>query len=78
MGNVCQRTYAKEAEWKNWNWRSTGDVLENKAISEASESDPQLTGEQQAGMLLMNQDQRLRTLVVLLAFSHVHPDNNAN
>nr|GFC65091.1 pectate lyase 1-like [Tanacetum cinerariifolium] len=67
---VFQRTYAKEAEWKNWNWRSTGDVLENRAISEASESDSQLTGEQQAGMLLMNEDQRLRTLVVLLAFSH--------
>ncbi|GKB45755.1 putative pectate lyase, partial [Tanacetum coccineum] len=48
---VCQRTYAEEAEWKNWNWRSTDDVLENGAIFEPSGSDPQLTGEQQAGMI---------------------------
>lgn len=49
--NVLQRAYASEAEWTNWNWRSTDDVLENGAIFKASGSDPQLTGEQHAGMI---------------------------
>ncbi|GKC94914.1 pectate lyase 1-like protein, partial [Tanacetum coccineum] len=48
---VFQRTYAEEVEWKNWNWRSMDDVLENGAISKASESDPQLTSKQQASMI---------------------------
>ena len=48
---VLQRAYASEAEWTNWNWRSTDDVLENGAIFKASGSDPQLTGEQHAGMI---------------------------
>ncbi|KAM0058806.1 putative pectate lyase [Helianthus debilis subsp. tardiflorus] len=48
---VLQRNYAEESEWKNWNWRSEKDVLENGAIFIASGVDPQLTPEQQEGMI---------------------------
>ena len=48
---ILKRNYASEAEWQNWNWRSTDDVLENGAIFKASGSDPQLTADQQAGMI---------------------------
>ncbi|KVH96125.1 pectate lyase 4-like [Cynara cardunculus var. scolymus] len=40
-----------EAEWKSWNWRSTGDLFENGAVFIDSGADPQLTPEQQAGMI---------------------------
>nr|XP_043607221.1 pectate lyase 1-like [Erigeron canadensis] len=50
--NVLQRANAQESEWKNWNWRTdSNDVFENGAIFKASGSDPQLTPEQQAGMI---------------------------
>ncbi|GJU21046.1 pectate lyase 1-like protein [Tanacetum coccineum] len=48
---VLKRSYASEAEWQNWNWRSSDDLLENGATFAASGSDPQLTAEQQAGMI---------------------------
>ncbi|KAJ9549238.1 hypothetical protein OSB04_021781 [Centaurea solstitialis] len=40
-----------EAEWKTWNWRSQDDVFENGAVFVDSGVDPQLTPEQQAGMI---------------------------
>ncbi|XP_076947497.1 pectate lyase 4-like [Bidens hawaiensis] len=48
---VQQRSYSEESEWRNWNWRSEQDVLENGAIFDASGTDPQLTPEQQQGMI---------------------------
>ncbi|XP_076907630.1 pectate lyase 4-like [Bidens hawaiensis] len=48
---VLQRSYAEESEWRNWNWRSEHDVLENGAIFDASGTDPQLTPKQQQGMI---------------------------
>lgn len=49
---VTQRTYATEDVWKNWNWRSdSNDVFENGAYFVASGSDPQLTADQQVGMI---------------------------
>ncbi|KAI4343842.1 hypothetical protein L6164_011144 [Bauhinia variegata] len=29
---VTKRAYASESEWKNWNWRSEGDVMKNGAF----------------------------------------------
>ncbi|KAI4336033.1 hypothetical protein L6164_014609 [Bauhinia variegata] len=29
---VTKRDYASQSEWKNWNWRSEGDLLANGAF----------------------------------------------
>ncbi|KAF5764255.1 putative pectate lyase [Helianthus annuus] len=49
--NVLVRTDAQEEEWKKWNWRTEKDTLLNGAIFLASGVDPQLTPEQQGGMI---------------------------
>ncbi|GJR33522.1 pectate lyase 1-like protein [Tanacetum coccineum] len=51
FNRFAKGTYTEEGGWKNWNWRSTDDVLENGAIFKASGSDPQLIGEQQVDMI---------------------------
>ncbi|XP_024995284.1 pectate lyase 1-like [Cynara cardunculus var. scolymus] len=48
---VTMRVGVEEAEWKKWNWRSQDDLLLNGAVFIDSGSDPQLTPEEQAGMI---------------------------
>nr|XP_043611919.1 pectate lyase 1-like [Erigeron canadensis] len=49
--NVLVRAGGSESEYMKWNWRSDKDCLENGAIFTPSGCDPQMTPEQQNGLI---------------------------